>query len=75
MAKPKLVKTKIDDLIDELVKNPTIKYLQHGLLTVQIEYCIILKKTILKICVLEKQLKLVEIQNHRRLLVLQAMLQ
>jgi len=60
MAKPKLVKTKIDDLIDELVKNPTIKYLQHGLLTVQIEYCIILKKTILKICVLEKQLKLVE---------------
>lgn len=59
MAKPKLVKTKMDDLIDELVK-PTIKYLQHGLLTVQIEYCIILKKTILKICVLEKQLKLVE---------------
>lgn len=59
MAKPKLVKTKMDDLIDELV-NPTIKYLQHGLLTVQIEYCIILKKTILKICVLEKHLKLVE---------------
>lgn len=60
MRKPKLVKTKMDGLLDELVKKSG-----HKILTIWAADCADrvlyhLKKTILKTCDLEMQLKLLE---------------